>query len=211
MECGAPLEEDIEGDEIAILDVQVLRGRKVAVGDELIGIDVVDDRRELREQRPNRFSPYPSDDVGWYLVSDAYSEDRRVAYYAPREDGGRIPSRFADYLAVGSATAKGVSPILVVEPNQDPQAILARCLHHVRGRRGVSTHDGKAGGGDGSEVFPQPAGFREHRAVPPLRKGAIRNTSELKTFVSRLELFPVDSNPPPDRQRSLGRRSNLAR
>ncbi len=75
------MEIDVEAEEVGEIDRQIFGRREIRVGDEPLGIDVLDEADELLEEGADVVRPVPAHHVGRDLVADQESEDRRMAIH----------------------------------------------------------------------------------------------------------------------------------
>ncbi len=148
MERLPRLQENIEGEEVGIVAVEVLSGWIVRVRHQTLRIDVVDESTELRKQLTDRLRSDPSDHVSWNFVADRDAEDHRVAGNTLRKIERRIARFSAHRLDVREAAAEQIAPVAIIDAGQNPQAKLASNFNHVRRWCGVCAHDREAGLGD---------------------------------------------------------------
>ncbi len=204
-------EKDVEGDEVGLVTVQVLRRGVVGIRDQLLGIRLVHQVRQLFQQRSHGLGPDPADDIGRHLVADADAQHGRIAGDASSQPARRGSRLSAHRPAGAPAVADHVSPVLVAQAREHAQPKLARGVKEVGWRRGIGANHGEARGRHRPQVGLDLGPLGEQGAVSPFLERAVGHASEAEALVSDHEVLPVHPNSMDDGSRCDRRNRNLTK
>lgn len=189
-EGGPAVEEDVEGDEVEVAQVQELGGGIIGVREEAVGRGVVGGDQDFVEEGGNPAGAVPADDVGRDLVAHGDGEDRGVM--GDGLDGGENGG------AGGAALGAGAEKSGVRGPgggDQEAQSAFGRGIQKPGRWNVVEAHRVGTQFDDGVEVGLGPCGSGERFPRGVGREGAVGDAPDEPPFGAGPEELAVEADP----------------